>query len=266
VSNGFDDGGVSLEQNLERLARVPLSFEPGTAWSYSLATDVLGGVVARAGDAPLPEVVRRLVTGPLKLNMGFRVDDPARLVTPYVDAKPRPARMQEPQALPFAESEIVFSPARTFDRSAYPSGGAGMVGTAGDYLAFLEALRKGGAGILKPATAAAMASNQTGDLSLPLPGGIWGFGFGASVLRVPAPGRPEAAGTWQWGGVYGNHFWVDPSAKLSVVLLTNTAIAGMLGAFPDAVHDAVYGPKPVQSRGKPQGARRESPRPPNAPR
>jgi len=82
--------------------------------------------------------------------------------------------MKEPQVLPFAESEIVFSPARTFDASSYPSGGAGMVGTAGDYLVFLEALRKGGDGILKSATAAAMTANQTADLPLPLPGGTWG--------------------------------------------------------------------------------------------
>jgi CubicO group peptidase (beta-lactamase class C family) len=221
-------------------------------------------VSSRASAArPCPEVVRRLVTAPLKLGMGFRVDDRARLVTPYVDAKPRPAPMKEPEALPFAESEIVFSPARTFDPSAYPSGGAGMVGTAGDYLVFLEALRQGGGGILKSATASAMTSNQTGDLALPLPGGTWGFGFGAAGTRS---GAARSGGNVAMGGSLRQPLLVDPNAKLSVVLLTNTAIAGMLGPFPDVVHDAVYGPTPVQSRGKPQGARRDSPHPPNGPR
>lgn len=51
---------------------------------------------------------------------------------------------------------------------------------------------------------------------------------------------PQATGTWQWGGVYGCSWFVDPSRELSVVVLTNTAAAGMLGPFPDALRDAIY--------------------------
>lgn len=134
MSDGLDQPGLSLDENLARIAQAPLLFEPGTAWSYSLATDVLGGVVAKAGGAPLPDVVRRLVTGPLGLDASFTVGDPDRLAVPYGDASP------------------------------------------------------------------------------------------------------------QWMGAYGHHFWVDPSAKLTVVVLTNTAFAGMVGEFPDTVRRAVYGP------------------------
>ncbi|WP_437760961.1 serine hydrolase [Sorangium sp. So ce1389] len=95
---------------------------------------------------------------------------------------------------------------------------------------------------MRPTTVAAMTSSQTGELKVPLPGGTWGFGFGVAVLTAPDPSAtPSAAGTWQWMGAYGHHFWVDPSAKLTVVVLTNTACAGMAGEFPDAVRRAVYG-------------------------
>ncbi|WP_437915054.1 serine hydrolase domain-containing protein [Sorangium sp. So ce302] len=243
VSDGLDQPGLSLDENLARIAQAPLLFEPGTAWGYSLATDVLGGVVAKAGGAPLPDVVRRLVTGPLGLDASFTVGDPGRLAVPYGDASPRPARMADPQPVSLGPATVTFSPSRALDPRSYPSGGAGMVGTADDYVRFLEVLRTGGGKILRPETAAAMTSNQTGQLKVQQAGGTWGFGFGAAVLTAPDPSTmPSAAGTWQWMGAYGNHFWVDPSAKLTVVVLTNTAFAGMVGEFPDAVRRAVYGP------------------------
>ncbi|WP_437486879.1 serine hydrolase domain-containing protein [Sorangium sp. So ce1014] len=243
VSDGLDQPGLSLEENLARIAQAPLLFAPGTAWHYSLATDVLGGVVAKAGGAPLPDVVRRLVTGPLGMETAFTVADPDRLAIPYGDAGARPARMAEPHVVSFGPAKVTFSPGRALDPRSYPSGGAGMVGTADDYVRFLEALRTGGGKLLRPATAAAMTSNQIGEIQVQQPGGTWGFGFGFAVLKTPDPAAmPSGAGTWQWGGAYGNHFWVDPNAKLTVVVLTNTAFAGMQGEFPDAVRRAVHGP------------------------
>jgi len=127
------------------------------------------------------------------------------------------------------------------NRKAFPSGGAGMVGTAPGYLTFLEALRTGGGKMLQPKTAAAMTSHQIGDLqTMPMSGGKWGFGFGVGVLLEADPTSGMGAGTWQWGGIYGTSFWVDPAAKLSVVVLTNTTMAGAFGDFPDAMRRAVY--------------------------
>ena len=114
-----------------------------------------------------------------------------------------------------------------------------MVGTAKDYLRFVEAIRTDGAGVLRPATALAMTRNAIGDLSS---GAGFGWGLGVQVLTDPAAAHsPLNAGAWNWGGVYGTHFWVDPKAALSVVVLTNTAVAGMIGAFPSALQQAAYG-------------------------
>jgi CubicO group peptidase (beta-lactamase class C family) len=244
VSDGLDQPGLSIGENLRRIASVPLSFEPGTSWAYSVATDVLGEVVARAGDAPLPEMVGRLVTGPLRMrDTGFAPPDPSRLATPYADATPEPVRMADLQVVKFGDGAgagLRFSPSRVFDRDSFPSAGAGMVGTADDYLTFLEALRKGGAPILKPETVRQMTANQIGVLVMPdRPG--WGFGYGFAVLKDRrAAETPHSAGTYQWGGAYGHHWFVDPERRLTLVGLTNTAVAGTAGPFPDGLRDAAY--------------------------
>jgi CubicO group peptidase (beta-lactamase class C family) len=76
----MDQPGLGLEENLRRIASVPLLFVPGTRWNYGLSLDVLGAVLARAADAPLPEVVRRLVTSPLEMrDTEFWAVDRARL-------------------------------------------------------------------------------------------------------------------------------------------------------------------------------------------
>jgi CubicO group peptidase (beta-lactamase class C family) len=241
VSDGFDELRISLDENLRRLATVPLFNRPGEAWRYSLSIDVLGAVVAKASGMPLPQAVAELVTQPLRMrNTAFLAKEPARLATPYVDSKPAPALMAEPQALPYLEvGRLTFSPSRALDANAYPSGGAGMVGTAPEVMRFLETIRSGGIPILSVRMAASMMRNQIGSLMGPAPG--IGFGFGGAVIVDPAAAKtPQSPGTWQWGGIYGHSWFVDPERKLTVVALTNTGLEGMWGKFTTDLRDAVY--------------------------
>ena len=70
----------------------------------------------------------------------------------------------------------------------------------------------------------------------------WGFGYGWAVLDDPAAAAtPQSKGTFQWGGVYGHSWFVDPAQALTVVALTNTAIEGMAGPFVSQMCDAIYG-------------------------
>jgi len=241
VSDGMDQPGLGFDENLRRLASVPLVFAPGTAWNYSLATDVLGKVIERASGMALPEKVARTVTEPLKMrDTAFIARDPARLAVPYASGTPQPVRMSDPHPAPFPPSAIVYSPSRILDARSYPSGGTGMAGTASDFLTFLEALRRGGEGLLRPTTVRMMTSNAIGDMPM-LMGPGWGFGLGVAVLKDPvAANVPQGVGTWRWGGVYGHHWFVDPKHELSVVVLTNTALVGMIGEFPDALGRALY--------------------------
>jgi CubicO group peptidase (beta-lactamase class C family) len=223
VSDGMDKPGLSIEENLRRIASAPLSYPPGSAWGYSVATDVLGECLARAARQSLPELVRDLVTGPLGMtDSGFRVLDRARLATAYDDASPTPARMGAHHIVPFQGGELSFAPDRMFDERSYPSGGGGMSGTATDFLRLLEALRKGGAPILQKSSVDLLGTIEPGDFEIFRPGWRWPLGW--SVLEDPAKmGTPQSPGTWAWGGVYGNSWFVDPTRELSVVVMTNTA-------------------------------------------
>lgn len=242
VSDGLDQPGLSLDENLRRLASLPLYFEPGTAFRYSLAFDVLGSIVARAAGASLPDLVARAVTGPLGMEAtSFTPRDPAALATPYADGKPEPVRITDGMHVPYFGAGPIFAPSRALDPGSYPSGGAGLVGTAGDFLRFLEALRTR-ASFAPKRQIDAMLSDQIAPLSVPNVGEGWGFGYGVSYLRDPAPtGSPLNAGTVRWNGAYGHFWWIDPVARLSAVLLTNTTFEGMAGQIRGDLERAVYG-------------------------
>lgn len=243
VSDGMDNAGHSLAENLHRLASVPLLYTPGTAWGYSLAVDVLGAVIAQVCGQPLDQAVKTLLTAPLAMHdSGFYTDQPQRLATAYVSDTPQPHILAENECVsPFAEAVgICFSPQRAFNAAAFPSAGAGMVGSAPDLLHFLETLRQGGGSLISPELIIEMGRDQTSGAILPdAPG--YGFGLGFSVLRDPiAAASPESTGTWRWGGAYGHSWFVDPQRELSVVALTNTLYEGMSGAFVSELRDAVY--------------------------
>ncbi len=244
ISNGFDRVGVSMDENLAKIVAWPLNFAPGSAWNYSVSTDVLGAVLAKAAGKALSDVVREKVTGPLGLvDTGFKVTDPGRLAVAYANSETGPVKMADGHEVPFLASPLRYAPSRALSGESFESGGAGMVGRADDYVKFLETLRTGGGAILKPASAALMSTNATGDILVTAAGPGYGFSLGAAVLGDPSATMlptPQTAGTWNWGGVYGGSWFVDPSKALVVVTLTNTAIEGMAGVLPGTVRDAVY--------------------------
>lgn len=244
VSDGMDANPLSLADNVRRIAQAPLLFAPGSQWLYSLGVDVAGAVAEAATGESLQALFERLLAAPLGLrDTAFAARNAARLATPYVSDTPQPHRLREGEVVaPFEGTVgIEYSLARATDASRFPSAGAGLVGSADEVMAVLEALRDvQRSGLLPPALAAEMASPQVGEQGPPEPAG-WGFGLGFAVLRdAPASGTPQSAGTWRWGGAYGHSWFVDPARGLSVVALTNTLYEGMDGAFVDELRDAVY--------------------------
>jgi len=249
VSDGMDRADLSLAENVRRIAGVPLRFAPGTSWDYSLAIDVVGALIEAVDGRPLGEAVAALVTTPLGMtDTAFFSHDAARFATPYVSTPVAPRRMADDDLAPVYDGTvgIRFAPARAFDAAAWPSGGAGMVGTARDCMTLLDTLRTGRDGWLDRRWIDEMSRVQPGANDLPdAPG--FGFGLGFSVLRDPAAARsPESVGTWRWGGAYGHAWFVDRAAGLTVVALTNTLYEGMHGRVVTDVRDAVYG---VDDRG-----------------
>jgi CubicO group peptidase (beta-lactamase class C family) len=243
VSDGMDLAGITLEENLRRLASVPLLYEPGKMWRYSITTDVLGAVIEKVTGLPLSEAVRLLVTHPLSMmDTDFTAVDMGRLTAAYADCAGEPRRLLDFDTIPFVEGTAGFllSPDRFTDKTAYPSGGAGMIGSAGDFIKLLEALRQGGNPILPEALVAEMTTNQIGDLVMPYWPGR-GFGLGFTVLKDSGAAQtPESPGTWRMGGTYGHSWFVDPREELSVVAFTNTALEGMSGRFTTELCESIY--------------------------
>jgi CubicO group peptidase (beta-lactamase class C family) len=244
VSGALDQPSLSLEENLRRLASVPLLFAPGTAWRYGLSIDVLGAIMEKVTGRPLGDAVADLITGPLSMrDTIFGVTDTKRLAVPYADGKNGPIRMGQRQIVREDPAmAVVFSPGRILDPKSYQSGGAGLAGTADDFMKFLEAIQRGGAPILKRETVRMASENQIGDLPRDETETGWRFGFLSAVMADPAAAKsPHSIGTLEWGGAWGHRWFVDPVERLSVVYLTNTAMEGVSGAFPIEMREAVYG-------------------------
>ncbi len=243
ISDGMDAASIDLQENLRRIASVPLLYPPGTAWGYSLASDVLGALIEQVQGGSLAQAVHQLVTEPLGMpDTSFLATDAARMATAYVSGDPQPHRLREGEIVsPFdGVVGIPYSPGRIFDTSAFPSGGAGMAGTAPDFLRLLEALRTNDERLLPAEWVVEMGRDQIGDLELPNAPGF-GFGLGFSVLcDRHAAASPESNGTWRWGGAYGHSWFVDRARGLSVVAFTNTLYEGMSGRFVNDLRDAVY--------------------------
>jgi CubicO group peptidase (beta-lactamase class C family) len=253
VSDGLDQPGLAMTDELDRLTRAGLAYRPGERWDYSLSMDVMGAVMEVVEGRDLEAVMAEHVSGPLKLtSIGFDLKPGQRevLVAAYADHKPAPLRIPDdgyrvhfPPGIPLYEglAGIHLVPARVFDPASFRSSGAGMVGNASDMLTFIEALRTGGAPILTRDTTAAMMTVQTGNLPIPNRGPGWAFGFGAAILTDPAAAQsPQSPGTFGWGGVWGHTWFVDPARRLSVVSLTNTALEGMMGRYTRDLRNAVY--------------------------
>ena len=241
ITMGLQDTDLDHEGNLSRIARQKLLFTPGTGWNYSCAIDVLGAVLAAIDGGTLGDAVHKHVTGPLDMTeTGFFVADRKRLASPYADGVPEPVPMGDNYVLVDADGDrSLFSPVRIFNPKAFQSGGAGMAGTAGDLLKFFEAMRLGGQGIVSAETIAQATQNQIGALVRGDAG--MRFGYLGAVVDDPAAAKtPESAGTYNWGGVYGHSWLVDPANELVMLSMTNTAVEGCNGVYPRNVRNAVY--------------------------
>jgi CubicO group peptidase (beta-lactamase class C family) len=242
ITQGLANTDLDFEANFSRHNAQPLNFEPGTRWAYSFATDVLGAVIAKVYGGTLEGAVNKYVTGPLGMkDSRFHVTDLDRLAAAYADSLPNPVRMPDPW-LAGVESgwSLAYSPSRIFNPHAFQSGGAGMVGTAPDFMQFLEAIRTGGGNVLKPETVELAFTNQIGALEAGEPGAK--FGYLGGLIDDPAlTGTPHSPGTLQWGGVYGHNWFIDRSKNLSVLSFSNNAIEGCMGEFPRRITEAVYG-------------------------
>jgi len=241
-----------------KVAKLPLAFQPGTRWEYSVGIDIIGRVIEVISGKSLADFIAEEITGPLGMTeTAFSVPPAARgrfaaLYTPLAGdamALNSAARGADPLRLIDTPDTSPFLNASMF------SGGGGMVGTIDDYLRFCEMLRQGGAldgvRLLSPKTVAFMFSNHleadiaslgvTSFGEQPMEG--VGFGIGGSVTLAPGrAGVPGSLGDFSWGGMASTFFWIDPVLDLSVVFFTQLSPSSSYPARPELkalVHGAL---------------------------
>lgn len=196
-----------LDEMVRRRGDIPLIFEPGTAYHYSVSLDVLGLVIQRASGMTFPEFLQRRLFDPIGMDdtrFGIEPGQAGRLAALY-DYSPPGRRLDEGGSV-----EAYSRPVTLY------SGGAGLVSTAKDYLAFqstlLEDGRAGRVRVMKPETARLV---RTDILPAGLDADGNGYGFGGYVAR------PDAwnAGEYGWDGAAGTKAWLDPVRGYAAVMM-----------------------------------------------
>ena len=232
VDKAYDEIGVrrgegeTLDDFLGKLGEIPLRYQPGERWMYSLATDVCGALVERVSGVPFEQYLREVIFEPLGMtDTAFHVsaDKTDRFAANYMRMPDKSLRLSDdPTKSPYLRDPT------------FKSGGGGLVGTMADYVRFAEMLCRGGeldgARILGPRTLDLMTQNHLkggvdltemaiGSFSETANAGIgFGLGFAMTIDQTATGGL--SSGDYYWGGAASTIFWVDPVEDLTVVFMT----------------------------------------------
>ncbi|WP_292046057.1 MULTISPECIES: serine hydrolase domain-containing protein [unclassified Brevundimonas] len=229
VERAYREAGVlraeSLEQMVQRVAELPLMFQPGTEWFYSIAADLQGLIVQRLSGQSFSDFLQSRIFAPLGMaDTGFqtRPNNAHRLAAMYCDdgtGRLKPA------------TEAFDMPINDFTKAPpFEGGGGGLVSTASDYARFCQMILNGGeldgVRVLSPASVALMSTNVVPDAVLAVSNPLrllpfnpaFGFGLDFAVAMDPRRiGMVEGRGTLSWGGGGGTWFWIDPENDIVFV-------------------------------------------------
>ncbi len=225
---------ASLEEFANRVATIPLVYQPGTKWHYSIGLDVMGRVIEVAAGMPFDQFVNTRIFAPLKMQSSFWTvpqRDLKRLATTVVFVGAQMVPFDPPATSPFTAPP------------SFPYGGAGLVMSARDYDRFLDMLQNygtlDGVRVMKTETAKLMMSNLLpngvkfpglgnvngngstgGGTTRPAAAEI-GFGAGGTVYLTDGPGGFPSKGTYGWGGAAGTIAFVDPAKRARGTIMVN---------------------------------------------
>jgi CubicO group peptidase (beta-lactamase class C family) len=237
----------SLQDMIDKLAKIPLLYQPGTRWVYSVSMDIQGYIIEKLTGQTFPDFLEQRLFGPLGMkDTAFFVPKEKwnRFATLYVQGR---------------NGEIVPGPANAglgtdfTSQPVMPSGGGGLTSTAQDYLRFAQMLLNGGeldgVRILSPASVQLMSTNHlapslmTGEFSIGpeviRPG--MGWGYDCAVFNDPAmANEPVGKGTYFWFGAADTWFWIDPTNDLIFIGMTQRMFGGTAPDVEAISHPTVY--------------------------
>jgi CubicO group peptidase (beta-lactamase class C family) len=228
----------TLADQVPKLASVPLDFQPGSQWTYSLLAgmDTMARIVEIASGQTYDQFLKQRIFDPLGMkDSGFYVtDDRTARIAPIYNRTPKGIERGDTPS--WLATHTFFS------------GGGGLWSTAEDYAQFAQMLVNGGElngkRLLGPRTVELMSSNHVGDLYSGAGAAtrVQGMGFGLSMEVVLDPiraNRRTSAGSFGWDGAFGTHFWVDPKEKLIGILMVQTPGTGVTRDFEAVVMQAI---------------------------
>ena len=239
VPSGIGTPQGSLAKSMDELGALPLLHEPGAQFTYGLSVDVLGRLIEVLSGQSLDQFLSRRLFGPLGMKDTYFYLPAAkrdRLALLYTENKATKTDIMLPQG--------GMRPDYPKAAGTYFSGGAGLSSTIDDYAAFLQMLlnqgRHRGRQLLRPATVALMTQNQIGELSL----GNQKFGLGFSLTTAAGAKNPGLSeGSFEWGGIFGTTYWVDPKARIVALIYTqkypSTQSRDLADKFKAAVYQAI---------------------------
>lgn len=216
----------TLAEMITKLSKLPLAYQPGAKFQYSVSTDVLARLIEVWSGQRFPDFLEARIFKPLGMSdTAFHVpaEKRDRLATNYLPVDPMDPMKSGLNPVP-AEMD-----AAMIDDTAFTSGGGGLMSTILDYTTFIQMLINGGewngTRVLQPETVALMQTNQLPEgVEVELP--VWGmantlFGLGVAIKTAPLDGEPDSAiGEYHWGGMAGTHSWVSPKAGLAALIFT----------------------------------------------
>jgi CubicO group peptidase (beta-lactamase class C family) len=224
----------TIADAVRKLEGIPLLYEPGSVWHYSIAVDIQGRLVEVISGLRFGTFLEQRIFEPLAMeDTAFIVPDNNRdrLATLYA---PEDAVSGSNTVWQRSTSKILVPAPQEWDRTSsqdqqLESGGGGLVSTAGDYVRFSQMLLNGGElegqRLLSPKTVALMTADHLGGIPMNRAQDTSGMGFGLGVaidLDPAASGKLGTAGTYGWGGAAGTRFWVDPAEKLVILFMVQS--------------------------------------------
>jgi CubicO group peptidase (beta-lactamase class C family) len=233
--------------------RMPLVFDPGDKWEYGVNIDWLGRIVEAVSGQPIDAYFRDKIFVPLGMTDSGFVASP--------EQRSRQASVHQRQA----DGGLVPQALETPFVPEFYAGGGGLYSTGRDYLVFLQMLLNGGtangARILQPETIVQMDSNHIGEIPAGIlktqmpersndvdlfPGAQIRWGLGHMLNLQPGP-NGRSAGTVSWGGLFNTYYWIDPSKRVTGVIMTqilpfaDPRALQLYGQFERGVYDALSG-------------------------
>ncbi|MDA0790877.1 MAG: serine hydrolase [Proteobacteria bacterium] len=216
------DPNATLADMVSKLGQIPLAYQPGSRWQYSVSSDILARLVEVWSGLSFSEFLSQRIFGPLgMIDTGFHVpgEKLPRLTTNYAPINPAEPMKGGLRAVPDTYAEP----------KAFHSGGGGLVSTIGDYTRFIQMLvgegQFGDARILAPETVRLMHTNALPDgIGVQLPNWFMPdtvFGLGLAIKTAPRDGEPDTAvDEFHWGGMAGTHSWISPRAGIAALIFT----------------------------------------------